>query len=31
MYEAASASGLANGQPFPSRGSHDKPVRNADG
>ena len=31
MYEAANASGLANGQPFPSLGSRDKPVQNADG
>lgn len=31
LYEAANASGLANGQPFPSLGSRDKPVQNADG
>jgi hypothetical protein len=31
LYEAENASGLANGQPFPSLGSRDKPVRNADG
>ena len=31
FYEAANASGLANGQPFPSLGSRDKPVQNADG
>ncbi len=31
LYDAASASGLANGQPFPSLGSRDKPVQNADG
>lgn len=31
LYEAANASGLANGQPFPSLGSRDKPVLNADG
>lgn len=31
MYEAANASGLANGQPFPSLGSRDKPEQNADG
>lgn len=30
LYEAANASGLANGQPFPSLGSRDKPVQNAD-
>jgi hypothetical protein len=31
LYEAENASGLANGRPFPSLGSRDKPVRNADG
>lgn len=31
LYEAQNASGLANGQPFPSLGSRDKPVPNADG
>jgi hypothetical protein len=31
LYEAENASGLANGQPFPSLGSRDKPARNADG
>ena len=31
LYEAENASGLANGQPFPSLGSRDKPVQNADG
>jgi len=31
LYEAESASGLANGQPFPSLGSRDKPAQNADG
>ena len=31
LYEAANASGLANGRPFPSLGSRDKPVQNADG
>ena len=31
LYEAENGSGLANGQPFPSLGSRDKPVRNADG
>jgi hypothetical protein len=31
LYDAANASGLANGQPFPSLGSRDKPVQNADG
>jgi len=31
LYEAANGSGLANGQPFPSLGSRDKPVRNEDG
>lgn len=31
LYEAENASGLANGQPFPSLGSRDKPVANADG
>ena len=30
-YEAENASGLANGQDFPSLGSRDKPVLNADG
>ena len=31
LYEAENASGLANGQPFPSLGSRDRPVQNADG
>ena len=31
LYEAENGSGLANGQPFPSLGSRDKPVQNADG
>src|SRR5271169_349902 len=31
LYEAENASGLANGQPFPSLGSLDKPAANADG
>jgi hypothetical protein len=31
LYEAANASGLANGQPFPSLGSRNKPAQNADG
>ena len=31
LYEAENASGLANGQPFPSLGSRDKPVENPDG
>jgi hypothetical protein len=31
LYEAGNASGLANGQPFPSLGSRDKPAQNADG
>ncbi|MDO3387547.1 DUF1254 domain-containing protein [Gilvimarinus sp. SDUM040013] len=31
LYEAASASGLDNGQPFPSLGKLDNPVKNADG
>jgi hypothetical protein len=31
LYEAENASGLANGQPFPSLGSRDQPVQNADG
>jgi len=31
LYEAENASGLANGQPFPSLGSRDKPVENAGG
>ncbi|MGA3212652.1 MAG: DUF1254 domain-containing protein [Terriglobales bacterium] len=31
LYEAETASGLANGQTFPSLGSRDKPVPNADG
>jgi hypothetical protein len=31
LYEAENGSGLANGQPFPSRGSRDKPAQNADG
>jgi len=31
LYEAENASGLANGQPFPSLGSRDKPAQNQDG
>ena len=31
LYEAENASGLANGQAFPSLGSRDKPAQNADG
>jgi hypothetical protein len=31
LYEAENASGLANGQPFPSLGSRDKAAQNADG
>ena len=31
LYEAENASGLANGQPFPSLGSRDNPVANPDG
>jgi hypothetical protein len=31
LYEAENASGLANGQPFPSLGSRDKPAPSADG
>jgi hypothetical protein len=31
LYEAENASGLDNGQPFPSLGSRDKPIQNADG
>ncbi|OHC34705.1 MAG: hypothetical protein A2Y50_03520 [Pseudomonadales bacterium RIFCSPLOWO2_12_59_9] len=31
LYEAENASGLANGQLFPSLGSRDKPVQSADG
>jgi hypothetical protein len=31
LYEAENASGLANGQRFPSLGSRDKPAQNADG
>ena len=31
LYEAENGSGLANGQPFPSLGSRDKPKQNADG
>jgi hypothetical protein len=30
-YEAENASGLANGQPYPSLGSRDKPAQNPDG
>jgi len=30
LYEAENASGLANGQPFPSLGSRDEPSQNAD-
>ena len=31
LYEAENASGLPNGQPFPSLGSRDKPAQNSDG
>jgi hypothetical protein len=31
LYEAENALGLANGQPFPSLGSKNKPKQNADG
>lgn len=31
LYEAENGSGLANGQPFPSKGSRDEPAQNADG
>jgi hypothetical protein len=31
LYESENGSGLANGQPFPSLGSRDRPVANADG
>jgi hypothetical protein len=31
LYEAENASGLANGQPFPSKGSRDKRVQEGDG
>lgn len=31
LYEAENASGLANGQPFPSLGLRDQPMQNADG
>ena len=31
LYDAENSSGVANGQPFPSLGSRDKPVQNADG
>jgi hypothetical protein len=31
LYEAENASGLDNGQPFPSKGKLDKPAQNADG
>ena len=31
LYEAENASGLANGQPFRSLGSRDRPAQNADG
>ncbi|WP_452101155.1 DUF1254 domain-containing protein [Bradyrhizobium monzae] len=31
LYDAANSSGLANGQPFPSFGSRDKPAQNPDG
>jgi hypothetical protein len=31
LYDASNASGLANGQPFPSLGSRDKPAQNTDG
>jgi hypothetical protein len=31
LYDAGNASGLVNGQPFPSLGSRDKPAQNPDG
>ncbi len=31
LYDAENSSGLANGQPFPSLGSRDKPAQNANG
>jgi hypothetical protein len=31
LYDAVNSSGLDNGQTFPSLGSRDKPVQNADG
>jgi len=31
VYDAENSSGLANGQPFPSLGSREKPAQNADG
>ncbi len=31
LYDAANGSGLDNGQPFPSKGKLDNPVKNADG
>jgi hypothetical protein len=31
LYDALTASGLDNGQPFPSLNSMDKPTQNADG
>lgn len=31
LYDPENSSGLANGQPFPSLGSRDKPGQNADG
>src|SRR6185312_2828162 len=31
LYDAENSSGLANGQPFPSLGSRDKPAQNVDG
>jgi hypothetical protein len=31
LYEAENGSGLANGQPYPSLGSRDKPAQNSDG
>jgi hypothetical protein len=31
LFEAENASGLTNGQPFPSLGSRDKPAQNEDG
>jgi hypothetical protein len=31
LYDAENSSGLANGRPFPSLGSRDKPAQNADG
>ncbi len=31
LYDAENGRGLANGRPFPSLGSRDKPAQNADG